>query len=164
MTYSEWITTAIALLALVVSAVALYRAGRANKIAEDANVLAQAPANLAKLQLQQEEARRNRTSVSLDLVKQQAFGGNGKLQTSYRFRLTNEGDVPAKDAGFEILTEESPLVAQDYASKLPAPLAPKQSIEVMAAVHLGSPSRYDAVVCWVNPDGSQERHERVVTM
>ncbi len=164
MTYTEAITTAIAFLALVVSAVALHRAGRANKIAAEANELAQAPATLAKVQLEQEEARRQRTGVSLDLVKQQILGGNGKPQISYRFRLTNDGEALARGAGFEILTSESPLMSQDYASKLPAPLAPRQTIEVLAAVHLGSPSRYDAVVFWTNPDGSQERHDRVVTM
>lgn len=164
MSYSELIATAIAFLALVVSAVALHRAGRANKIAEEANELAQAPATLAKVQLEQEEARRHKTSVSLELVKRQTLGANGRPLTSYRFRLTNEGEAVSREAGFEILTAGNPLMSQDYASKLPAALAPRQSIEVMAAVHMGSPSRYDAVVFWTNPDGSQERQERVVTM
>jgi len=164
MTYFEGVTTAIAVVALIVSAVALHRAGRANKIAEEANELAQAPAALAKVQLEQEEARRHKTNVSLDLVKHQTLGGNGKPQTSYRFRLTNEGEVVAREVGLEILTEDSPIVSQDYAAKFPAQLAPKQSIETFAAIYLGSPSRYDAVVFWTNPDGSQERQERVVTM
>jgi len=42
MSYSELVATAIAFLALVVSSVALHRAGRANKIAEEANELTQA--------------------------------------------------------------------------------------------------------------------------
>lgn len=164
MTYSEWITIAIAFVALVVSAVALRRAGRANTIAQEANELAQAPANLAKIQLQQEEARRSKTALSLSLEKRQSIGGNGKLLTSYKFCLTNGGEVVAKNAGFEILSEESPLIARDYESKLPALLLPRQSIEVLAAVHMGSPSKLDAVIFWTNPDGSEERQECVVTM
>lgn len=74
MTYFEVITTVIAVVALIESAIALHRAGRANKIAEEANELAQAPASLAKVQLEQEEARRNKTSVSLVLTKNQTLG------------------------------------------------------------------------------------------
>lgn len=164
MTHTELITTAIALLALVISAVALRRAGRANYIAQEANELAQAPANLAKLQLEQEQARRNKTNLSLSLVKHQSIGGNGRPQTSYRFCLFNDGETPAHDAGFQILTEDSPLMEQDYRAKLPATLRPKQSVEVLAAVHMGTPSKLDAIVSWTNADGSQERHDYVVTM
>lgn len=164
MTYAELITTAMALLALVISAVALRRAGRANKIAEEANELAQAPANLAKLQLEQEEARRNKTSLSLSLVKHQSISGNGRPQTSYRFRLINDGEAPAHDASFQILTKDSPLMEQDYRAKLPATLRPHQSVEVLAAVHMGTPSKLDAVMSWTNVDGTQERHDCVVTM
>lgn len=164
MSYTELITAATTLVALIISAVALRRAGRANEIAQEANELAQAPANLAKLQLEQEQARRNRTSVSLSLVKQQSIGANGRPQTNYRFRLVNDGDTPAHDAAFEILTSESPLMEQDYRSKLPATLRPKQAVEVLAAVHMGTPSRLDAVVSWTNVDGTEERHECVVTM
>src|SRR5690606_555191 len=131
MSYTELITAATALVALIISAVALRRAGRANEIAQEANELAQAPANLAKLQLEQEQARRNRTSVSLSLVKQQSIGANGRPQTNHRFRLVNDGDTPARDAAFEILTSESPLMEQDYRSKLPATLRPKQAVEVL---------------------------------
>lgn len=164
MTYAELITTAMALLALVISAVALRRAGRANCIAQEANELAQAPANLAKLQLEQEEARRNKTSLSLSLAKYQSVGANGRPQTSYRFRLTNDGETAAHEAGFQILSEGSPLMEQDYRAKLPATLHPKQVVQVLAAVHMGTPSKLDAVLSWTNADGTQERHDRVVTM
>lgn len=162
MTYTELITSFIALLALVISAVALRRAGRANDIAQEANELAQAPANLAKLQLEQEQARRRKTTVSLDIAKYQIIGANGRPTPSYRFRLSNDGESPAHDAGFEILTEDSPLVDQDYRAKLPATLRPKQAVEVLAAVFMDTPSKLDAVVFWTNSDGSEERHECVV--
>lgn len=164
MTYVELITTIIALVALIISAAALHRAGRANRIAEEANELAQAPAKLAKVQLEQEETRRGRTSVSLTLVERQSIGSNGRPLRFHKFRLSNDGESSAQDAGFEIKSNDSPLVLQDYQDKLPATLNPNQTIEVMASVHLGSPSKLDAVIFWTNADGSEEQHECVVTM
>ena len=164
MTYSEWITIAIAFVALVVSAVALRRAGNANTIAQEANELAQAPANLAKLQLHQEEARRNKALLSLEIIKLENRNKFGHpIAPSYKFNLKNESVGPATACQFEILTPGSPLVAQDYDAKLPATLAPGQTLSVMAAVSLETPSKLDAVVSWINPDGTQERQERVLT-
>ena len=163
MTYYEGITTVIALLAVVISAVALHRAGIANKTAREANDLARAQDELARLQLQQEQDLRRKTTLSLSLVKRQTISSNGRPLTSERFRLTNDGEVTASNAGFEILSGDSPLVSQDYAAKLPATLAPKQSIEVLAAIYLDTSSRLDVVIFWTNPDGSLERQERMVT-
>lgn len=166
MTYTELITSLIALLALIISAVALRRAGRANDIAQEANELAQAPANLAKLQLEQEQARRSKTSVSLTIVRHEVIGFRGRPTPSYRFRLSNDGETPAHDAGFEVLADadDNPLVGEDYRAKLPATLRPKQSVEVLAAVFMDTPSKFDAVIFWTNSDGSEERHECVITM
>ena len=63
MTYSEIVTAAMALVALLISAVAMYRAGVANKIAKDANELARSQDALAQLHLQQEQDRRNKTNL-----------------------------------------------------------------------------------------------------
>lgn len=164
MTFYEGITTAIALVALVTSAAALRRAGRANRIAEEANELAQAPANLARMQLAQEEVRRNKATLALEIVKVENRNKFGHpTAPSYKFNLKNESAVPATACQFEILTPGSPLVTQDYAAKLPATMAPGQTLSVLAAVYLETPSKLDAVVSWINPDGTQERQERVLT-
>lgn len=164
MTYYEGITTAIAVVALIVSAVAMYRAGVANKLAKDANELARAQDALAQLHLQQEQVRRNKAALSLEMVKVQNQNKFGHpIAPSYKFNLRNDGAVSATACQFEILTADSPLVAQDYADKLPATLAPGQTLSVLAAVHQGTPSKLDAVVSWTNPDGTQERQERVLT-
>lgn len=162
MTYYEWITTAIAVVALIISAVAMRRAGVANKLAKDANDLARAQDTLAQLHLQQEQDRRKKAVLSLEMVKV-LNRLDHPLEPSYKFNLRNDGAVPAANCQFEILTADSPLVTQDYADKLPAALAPGQTLSVIAAVHLGTPSRLDAVVSWTNPDGTQERQERVLT-
>lgn len=164
MSYTELITTAIAFVALIVSAVALRRAGRANTIAQEANELAQAPANLAKIQLQQEHDRRNKAVLSLEIVKVQNQNRFGHpVAPSYKFQLRNDGAASATACGFEILTDDSTLVSQDYAAKLPATLAPGQILGVLAAIHLGTPSKLDAIAFWTNPDGTEERQERVLT-
>ncbi|MCL7713212.1 hypothetical protein [Stenotrophomonas mori] len=164
MTYFEGVTTAIAVVALIVSAVAMYRAGVANRLARDANELARAQDALAQLHLQQEQDRQNKAFLSLEIIKVENRNKFGHpVAPSYKFSLRNEGAVPATGCHFEVLTSDSPLVAQDYAAKLPATLAPGQILSVLAAVHLGTPSRLDAIVSWTNPDGSQERQERVLT-
>lgn len=164
MTFYEAITTATAVVAMVISAVALYRSGIANRIAKDANELARAQDDLAKLHLEREQDRRNRTSLSLAFVKHQVIGSNGRPRTDYRIAMTNRGETVANDAGFEITSDDSPVISQDYNAKLPASLSPGQSIEVLAAVHMDTPSRLDATVFWTNPDGTQEREDRTITM
>lgn len=164
MTYYEGITTAIAVVALIVSAVAMYRAGVANKLAKDANELARAQDALAQLHLQQEQDRRNKAHLSLEIIKVENRNKFGHpTAPSYKFKLKNEAVVSASACQFEILTPSSPLVAQDYAAKLPATLAPGQTLSVLAAVYLETPSKLDAVVSWTNPDGTQERQARVLT-
>ncbi|KRG71375.1 hypothetical protein ABB27_03775 [Stenotrophomonas terrae] len=108
MTHYEGITTAIALLAVAISAVALHRAGIANKTAREANDLARAQDELAQLQLQQEQDRRRKTTLSLSLVKRQIISSNGRPLISERFRLTNDGEVTASNAGFEIRLVTAP--------------------------------------------------------
>ncbi|MFL6587820.1 MAG: hypothetical protein ACJ8GV_13180 [Luteimonas sp.] len=135
MTLFEALTLLIALLAVVVSAVALNRAGLATAVAEEANNLARAQDALAKLHLERENARSNKAVLSLDLVKVENRNKFGHTTApSYKFELKNESTVPATACRFEILTPGSPLMAQNYSAKLPATLAPGQTLRVLAAV------------------------------
>ena len=163
MNYYEGITTAIAVVALIVSAVAMYRAGVANKLAKDANDLARSQDDLAKLHLQAEYDKRNKTYLTLEMVEFRSMGGTGRPTTNYRVRLTNVGAGSATDAGFKIRGIDSPVDEGELAEKLPSTLTPGQNVDVFAAINMDSPSKFDAVVYWTNPDGSKERQDRVLT-
>jgi hypothetical protein len=122
------------------------------KIQKESNDLQRATSELAKKQLEillREEKGKNTARLSFDIYK------DGK---TYRFRITNISDVDAKNVSLKLLLnkpEDSPLIPSDYDSKFPLPkLQPGCSANLIAAIHLGSPTAYNAVISWENPDGS----------
>ncbi|SIQ69675.1 hypothetical protein [Marinobacterium stanieri] len=126
------------------------------KIQKESNDLQRATSELAKKQLEillREERGKNTARLSFDLFK------DGK---TYRFRITNISDVDAKDVDLNLLVkpEDSPLVKNDYEAKFPVPkLQPGSSVTLIAAIHLGSLTAYNAVLSWVNPDGTKVSEE-----
>jgi hypothetical protein len=68
---------------------------------------------------------------------------------TYRFRVTNISDVEAKNVELKLLVEkpeDSPLIKSDYESKFPVPkLQPGCFVTLIAAIHFGSPTAYNAV-------------------
>lgn len=127
------------------------------KIQKESNDLQRATSELAKKQLEillREEQGKNTARLSFDIYK------DGK---TYRFRITNISDVDAKNVSLKLLLkkpEDSPLIPSDYDSKFPLPkLQPGCSANLIAAIHLGSPTAYNAVISWENPDGSVVNEE-----
>lgn len=121
------------------------------RIQREANDLQRATAELAKKQLEillREEKGKRTARLSLDFFR------DGK---TYRFRITNVGEVEARDVEIELLVqkrEDNPIISSEYAEKFPAKkLMPGSSISLIAAIHLGSPSAYNAMLKWTNPDG-----------
>ena len=127
------------------------------KMQKEANDLQRATSELAKKQLEillREEKGKNAARLSFDIFK------DGK---TYRFRVTNISDVDAKNVQLELLVkkpEDSPLIKSDYDRKFPIPkLQPGCSVSLIAAIHLGSSTAYNALLTWVNPDGNQIKEE-----
>ena len=126
------------------------------RMQREANDLQRATSELAKKQLEillREEKGENAARLSFDIFK------DGK---TYRFRITNISDVDAKNVDLRLLVkpEDSPLVKNDYEAKFPVPkLQPGSSVTLIAAIHLGSPTAYNAVLSWVNPDGTEVSEE-----
>ena len=126
------------------------------KMQREANDLQRATSELANKQLEillREERGGNAARLSFDILK------DGK---TYRFRITNISDVDAKNVDLCLLVkpEDSPIVKNDYEAKFPVPkLQPGSSVTLIAAIHLGSPTAYNAVLTWVNPDGSEVSEE-----
>ena len=132
------------------------------KLQREANDLQRATAELAKKQLEvllREEKGKNTARLSLDLER------DGK---SFRFRITNISDVDATNVEMELVLkkpEDSPIIGSEYVEKFPAKrLGPGSSVSLIAALHLGSPSAYNALLKWNNPDGSITREETYVAL
>jgi hypothetical protein len=109
--------------------------------------------------LLREEKGKNAARVSLDLVR------DGK---SFRFQVINRSEVDARDVEVELLLKkpsDSPIIPSEYQEKFPAKrLSPGSSISLIAALHLGSPTAFNAVLKWVNPDGSKSEEETYVAL
>ena len=144
------------LLGCIATIVSLLVWGGQRRIQREANDLQRATSELAKKQLEillREEKGKNAARLSFDIFK------DGK---TYRFRITNISDVVAKNVDLRLLVkpEDSPLVKNDYEAKFPVPiLQPSSSVTLIAATHFGSPSAYNAVLSWVNPDGEEVSEE-----
>lgn len=155
MTPYEIAATALALIAIVMSGFALFVQHRLQK---ESNDLQRATSDLARKQLKilaREDDARNKARITLDLVKEN--------RTSFRFVLTNIGQVDARNVNLDLLLDkpsDSPLIASEVKSKLPAPkLPPGGSLSLIAALHMGSPLAYRARLTWTNPDGSETADE-----
>ena len=132
------------------------------RMQREANDLQRATAELAKKQLEillREEMGKNAARLSLDLFR------DGK---THRFRITNISAVEARDVEMELLVkkpEDSPIITSEYAEKFPAKkLMPGSSISLIAAIHYGSPSAYNARLKWVNPNGTIVQEETYVAL
>ncbi|MBB1319927.1 hypothetical protein H5123_20100 [Shewanella sp. SR43-4] len=154
MTKFEILSVVLGCLALIVSLTVWF--GQ-RQMQREANDLQRATSELAKKQLEillREEKGMNTARLSFDIFK------DGK---TYRFRVTNISDVDARDVELKLLLnkpEDSPLIASDYNSKFPVlKLQPGCSVTLIAAIHLGSPTAYNAVLSWLNPDGNEIEEE-----
>lgn len=127
------------------------------KIQRESNDLQRATSELAKKQLEillREEKGKETARLSFDILK------DGK---TYRFKISNISDVEARNVDLKLILkkpEDSPIIKSDYKSKFPLPiLQPGTSVTLIAAIHLGSPTAYNAVLSWTNPDGNSVEEE-----
>ena len=121
------------------------------RLAKESLELQRATANLAKKQLEilnREEESQGRPILSVDLLK---------VERSYRFQVTNIGDATAHDVSIKLLLEnpkDDPIVASEYKDKLPVrSLGPGGNFSLIAALHLGSPTGYNILLTWKDPNG-----------
>ncbi|PSW44385.1 hypothetical protein [Photobacterium leiognathi] len=132
------------------------------KLQRESLDMQKATAELAKKQLEillREDKEKSTARLKVDLVK----SGNG-----YKFVITNISNVDAKNISFELLVDNprnNPLVGSDVNSKLPAPkLSPGSELSLLAAIHLGSPTAYNALLTWTNPNGEAVSDETYVSL
>ncbi|WP_435236081.1 hypothetical protein ACR30L_00385 [Psychromonas sp. PT13] len=132
------------------------------KLQRESLDMQKATADLAKKQLEiliKEDKIQSSARLKLELIK---------VGNVYRFVISNISNVEAKDVGFELLIDnpkKSPLISSDVASKLPAPkLSPGSELSLLAAIHLSSPTAYNARLTWINPNGESVVDETYVSL
>ncbi|MCQ4271487.1 hypothetical protein NA655_10695 [Pseudomonas kuykendallii] len=155
----ELFATITACLAVIVS---LITWNGQRKLQREANDLQRATSKLAEKQLElllKEERGKSIARLSLNLVR------DGK---NYKFCLTNIGEAEALNAEIRLILQrqdDNPIISSEYSEKFPAKkIMPGSSVTLIAAIHLGSPSAYNAVLSWSNPDGSRIEEEAYVTL
>lgn len=88
--------------------------------------------------------------------------------SGYRFRVTNLGPGEARNVSVRMndeAAEHNPIMEQDYKAKFPALImAPDSNIEFLANIYLDSPSAYNAIVSWTDPDGVKIDNTAYVTL
>lgn len=149
MTHFEILALVIACIAALISLVTW---NGQRKLQRESNDLQRATSELAKKQLEillREDREKTQARLALDLVR------DGK---SFRFRISNISTIDAYDVGMELLLDnqkDNPLIKSEYDQKMPAKkLAPGSAVTLIAALHLGSPTAFNARLSWRNPDGT----------
>ena len=142
--------TLIALVALVISILSYVGQRRLNKKQEE----------LADRQLAVEalnEASRKQADIFARLCKVD--------QRTWRLKVFNRGEADATNVRL-LLTDENRLVTDQFASqKFPMQrMEPQQSVEVIAIVVLGGPSKETIGVAWDDASGTDHRKEIELTL
>jgi len=157
MTTFELLTLLVALLAVAISAASLVRT---RAIAQEQLELQRTTSQLAKKQLElllAEEAAASGARLEIHIEP----SGN-----SYKFVVSNVGDVPAKNVSFQLRPHgkgESPLITSDFSTKFPVPiLGPGSAVGALAALSFGSATAFDVTLTWQDPNGRTREAETFV--
>jgi hypothetical protein len=147
MSLAEGANIAVALVAVVVAVVSLYR----TRLVE-AEQLRQGRimADLAAKQivsLDEADARRHRAAVTANMVRE------AKGHAVY---IENRGEAQAQNLTLEIVDcDRGPFIRGDYDAKFPVEvLQPGGTIRLTALITHGGPLTYKGRLRWTNPDGS----------
>jgi hypothetical protein len=161
MTSYEMATIVISCFALVLSVWTFFAQRKtqkhSNTLQQESNDLQRATSELAKKQLEillRDETGKHKAHLSLDLVREG--------QNNFRFYIRNVGEAEARDVELKLLVDaqRNPIVKSEYNEKFPIDrLQPGSSVSFIAALHLGSPTAYNATMSWTNPDGSRVEEE-----
>lgn len=148
------------LIAAVIAFVALYRTRKKAEVERKYNDIA---SKLALLQIELLEREREAQSA----VRLIAYFYRDHVGT-YRIALKNTGSAPAYNVDLDVLNPRdgrSVVLDSDRASKLPVRVMhPENEVYLMAPLHLGLPSQFDARVSWEDDQGRRKVDTQVVSL
>ena len=151
----ETLTLLVSLLEVIISTISLVRT---RKLAKEQLELERVTAELSRLQIQSlEEDRESKTKPKFNVTL-------SKLGKSSFFYISNTGEGTAYEVNFELVDcEDSPLTS-DLSEKFPHPeMKPNSRVKLIAAMHLGSPSKYQVKLSWKNSSGENQSETFWVT-
>ena len=141
----DW-QTIVALLALAFS---VYTFRKAQNLAEKQAELVKGQKRLNDLWVAKEESEvRNakRADVSANLVR---------LPKGAQVKVFNKGKAEARNVRIEFNEDESIFIRSDVDSKFPLErLEPQQGVDLIAAVHMSSPSKIPLKLLWDDDHGT----------
>jgi hypothetical protein len=148
MSIFETLTLLVSVLAVIISTISLVRT---RQLAKEQLELERVTAELSRLQIQSlEEDRESKTKPKFNVTL-------SKLGKSSFFYISNTGEGTAYEVNFELVDcEDSPLTS-DLSEKFPHPeMKPNSRVKLIAAMHLGSPSKYQVKLSWKNSSGESQ--------
>lgn len=141
----ETLTLLVSVIAVVISSVSLIRT---RKLAKEQLELERVTAELSRLQIQTlEEDRESKTKPKFNVSL-------SKLGKSSFFYISNTSAGTAYDVDFELMDcDDSPLTG-DFPEKFPHPeMKPNSRVKLIAAMHMGSPLKYQVKLTWKDAVG-----------
>jgi hypothetical protein len=145
------------IIALIALLIAVWTAWRTDRFNKRQTVFEQTAERLNLMLIEREAAEtieQKRADISANFYK------SGKHD--YRLKVFNKGQGAATNVRFEVLDDSDLLITSDIARKFPIPVLERhQSLELIAAVHMGSPSRVHIRLTWddeTGEDHSKEQH------
>jgi hypothetical protein len=144
----ETLTLLVSIIAVIISSVSLVRT---RKLAREQLELERVTAELSRLQIQTlEESRENKTKPKFNVTL-------SKLGQSSFFYISNTGEGTAYDVNFELVDcDDSPLTG-DLPEKFPHPeMKPNSRVKLIAAMHMGSPLKYQVKLSWKDAAGEAQ--------
>ncbi len=150
----------VALIAVIISFVSLYRTRKQKEIENRFNQLSSKIAEIQLQKLEKEKKENNSADMTAYFYKD--------YKDNYRIAISNIGAVPGTDVTLEIGHAEggrSPLIESDAKSKLPVKiLHPDTEVHLLLAISMGMPTSYDVILSWKNPDGQKVEKSLVLSL
>jgi len=105
---------------------------------------------------QQEGLIQKQADISVNFVN---------IGRDHRLKVFNKGKTTATNVRIDFPSGNEILVESDVNDKFPMPrLEPFQAVELIAAVHMGSPRRMDIKLLWDDPSGNDREKIMTVTL
>ncbi|GIU13769.1 hypothetical protein [Shewanella morhuae] len=144
----EVLSLLISTLAAVISCISLVRT---RKLAKEQLELERVTAELSRLQIEsiaEEKSDKTKPKFNVNLTK---------LGKSYNFYISNTGQGSAYNVDFELIDcNDSPLSTRELQDMFPhQEIKPNSRIKLMAAIHMGSPRKYQVKLIWENVGGDK---------
>lgn len=144
-TLEFFVSSAIALIAVVISSISLWRSWRIEKVQRQLN----------EINLQKElnaQALSKQAEIRVEMLN---YGSGG-----YRVELSNAGYATAKNVNLSFPDGNDLVIDSELKTKLPFhSLSPGRRVELIAAVHLGTPNKHRVLVSWEDGRGTSVENE-----